>query len=181
LVGRGGDRDRALMCLYREEVRGGTSGVNHSGDSDSTGAITGNILGARLGVRAILERRLEPLELRSEIEVLAQDSSAPSPGSLLGGRRRAGGYPDGHGTLSGLVGGTGALCHPALPACVRYAWCRAQRIRAQRRSRRGMTAPEAVVLGGVLGPPGWRPPRTPRMSCRWHRQACEQHTVSRVA
>ncbi len=45
--------------------------VNHSGDSDSTGAITGNILGALWGREAIPSRWLEPLELRREIEDLA--------------------------------------------------------------------------------------------------------------
>lgn len=37
--------------------------VNHSGDSDSTGAITGNLLGAALGMAALPARWLEPLEL----------------------------------------------------------------------------------------------------------------------
>ena len=47
--------------------------VNHDGDSDSTGAITGNILGAMLGTNAIPERWLQPLELREVIEALASD------------------------------------------------------------------------------------------------------------
>lgn len=47
--------------------------VNHSGDSDSTGAITGNLLGTLLGVRAIPERWLAELELRKEIATLAED------------------------------------------------------------------------------------------------------------
>ncbi len=47
--------------------------VNHSGDSDSTGAIAGNILGAFLGVDAIPSEWLERLELRSEIEMIAAD------------------------------------------------------------------------------------------------------------
>jgi ADP-ribosylglycohydrolase len=37
--------------------------VNHSGDSDSTGAITGNLLGAALGMAPLPTRWLEPLEL----------------------------------------------------------------------------------------------------------------------
>ena len=37
--------------------------VNHSGDSDSTGAITGNLLGAALGMAPLPARWLEPLEL----------------------------------------------------------------------------------------------------------------------
>jgi ADP-ribosyl-[dinitrogen reductase] hydrolase len=47
--------------------------VNHSGDSDSTGSITGNLLGASLGLQAIPDRWLTPLELRSTIEALADD------------------------------------------------------------------------------------------------------------
>lgn len=47
--------------------------VNHSGDSDSTGSIAGQILGARLGVQAIPQRWLSELELRNEIQHLASD------------------------------------------------------------------------------------------------------------
>lgn len=47
--------------------------VNHDGDSDSTGAITGNILGTMLGVSAIPERWLKPLELKAVIEAVAED------------------------------------------------------------------------------------------------------------
>ena len=47
--------------------------VNHLGDSDSTGAITGNILGAWLGATAIDKSWLEPLEPREIIETLADD------------------------------------------------------------------------------------------------------------
>jgi ADP-ribosylglycohydrolase len=45
--------------------------VNHSGDSDSTGSICGNILGARDGVAAIPSSWLSVLELRDVIERLA--------------------------------------------------------------------------------------------------------------
>lgn len=47
--------------------------VNHDGDSDSTGAITGNILGAYLGVSAIPEGWLASLELKDVIIDLADD------------------------------------------------------------------------------------------------------------
>jgi ADP-ribosylglycohydrolase len=47
--------------------------VNHGGDSNSTGAITGNIMGALLGRRAIPVNWLERLELRQEIETVALD------------------------------------------------------------------------------------------------------------
>jgi ADP-ribosylglycohydrolase len=47
--------------------------VNHDGDSDSTGAITGNILGAMYGTGVIPQRWLKPLELREVIEAIASD------------------------------------------------------------------------------------------------------------
>jgi ADP-ribosylglycohydrolase len=47
--------------------------VNHSGDSDSTGAITGNLLGLMLGIHAIPAKWLDGLELRAQIEAVASD------------------------------------------------------------------------------------------------------------
>lgn len=47
--------------------------VNHDGDSDSTGSITGNLLGALYGVKSIPQKWLEPLELREVIAELAGD------------------------------------------------------------------------------------------------------------
>jgi hypothetical protein len=47
--------------------------VNHDGDSDSTGAITGNLLGAMLGVKSIPKAWLESLELRDTIAEIAED------------------------------------------------------------------------------------------------------------
>lgn len=47
--------------------------VNHDGDSDSTGSITGNLLGAMHGIKAIPSEWLEPLELREVITELAED------------------------------------------------------------------------------------------------------------
>jgi ADP-ribosylglycohydrolase len=54
-------------------ARGVLLAVNHSGDSDSAGAITGNLLGLALGVEAIPEHWLGELELRAEIEAMAND------------------------------------------------------------------------------------------------------------
>jgi len=45
--------------------------INHGGDSDSTGAITGNILGAMLGDEAIPEEWLSGLELQEAVEEVA--------------------------------------------------------------------------------------------------------------
>ena len=46
--------------------------VNHKGDSDSTGAVTGNILGAYLGADAIPDKYKEHLELLEVIEKVAR-------------------------------------------------------------------------------------------------------------
>ncbi|MBO4687341.1 MAG: ADP-ribosylglycohydrolase family protein [Clostridiales bacterium] len=47
--------------------------VNHSGDSDSTGAITGNIVGAMVGYSAIEEKWKADLELRDVLLEMADD------------------------------------------------------------------------------------------------------------
>jgi ADP-ribosylglycohydrolase len=47
--------------------------VNHSGDSDSTGSITGQILGTQLGEDAIPAEWLEGLEARGIVERVADD------------------------------------------------------------------------------------------------------------
>lgn len=47
--------------------------VNHDGDSDSTGAITGNILGAYHGLDAIPEKFLKNLELKDILNTLIMD------------------------------------------------------------------------------------------------------------
>lgn len=47
--------------------------VNHDGDSDSTGAVAGNIIGAILGYRAIPEKYLSTLELRDVLVSVADD------------------------------------------------------------------------------------------------------------
>jgi ADP-ribosylglycohydrolase len=49
------------------------SSVNHSGDSDSTGAICGNIMGALLGRNAIPDYYTKDLELLDIIEEMAED------------------------------------------------------------------------------------------------------------
>ena len=47
--------------------------VNHKGDSDSTGAVTGNILGAKLGLSGIPEKYIQNLELKDIILEVADD------------------------------------------------------------------------------------------------------------
>ena len=65
-----------LLCSLRHEddfAGAITSAVNHGGDSDSTGAIAGNIVGAHLGLAGIPQRYLEHLELRYTISKIADD------------------------------------------------------------------------------------------------------------
>lgn len=47
--------------------------VNHDGDSDSTGAITGNIIGSRLGLKKIPEKFTDTLEGMAELIIIADD------------------------------------------------------------------------------------------------------------
>ncbi|MFW5653773.1 MAG: ADP-ribosylglycohydrolase family protein, partial [Planctomycetota bacterium] len=65
----------ALLCAIRAKSfeEGVRLAVNHSGDSDSTGAIAGNILGVIHGVDAIPSHWLEHLELHDVIAGIADD------------------------------------------------------------------------------------------------------------
>lgn len=53
--------------------------VNHNGDSDSTGAITGNIMGTYLGYKKIPKYYIDNLELKEVICELAEDLSSEIP------------------------------------------------------------------------------------------------------
>lgn len=61
------------LVADRDLARGVRLAVNHSGDSDSTGSIAGQLLGIQLGVEAIPAQWLEALELREVIERVAED------------------------------------------------------------------------------------------------------------
>lgn len=63
----------SLYCaLVARDFRHGIAlAANHSGDSDSTAALTGNLLGVRWGVEALPKDLLAQLELRETIEGLA--------------------------------------------------------------------------------------------------------------
>ena len=66
----------ALYCAlrYRHDFSAGiVAAVNHNGDSDSTGAVTGNILGALLGYHAIADQWKHDLELSDVILEVADD------------------------------------------------------------------------------------------------------------
>ena len=47
--------------------------VNHSGDSDSTGSITGNIHGASLGFNSIPQEWINIIELKDLITEISND------------------------------------------------------------------------------------------------------------
>ena len=66
----------AIYCSLRYEndfSMGVITAVNHSGDSDSTGAVTGNILGALHGYNAIEDKWKDKLELADVILEIADD------------------------------------------------------------------------------------------------------------
>lgn len=61
-------------CKYSDDFdKAMIASVNHSGDSDSTGAVTGNILGASLGLKGIPAKYRENLELSDVILEIADD------------------------------------------------------------------------------------------------------------
>ncbi len=66
----------AVYCAlkYADDFEKGViAAVNHDGDSDSTGAVAGNILGASLGYDAIPKKFIENLELKDTVSELAED------------------------------------------------------------------------------------------------------------
>jgi len=66
----------AVYCALKYENdfnRALIASVNHRGDSDSTGAVAGNILGAKLGLSGIPEKYVANLELKDVILEVADD------------------------------------------------------------------------------------------------------------
>jgi ADP-ribosylglycohydrolase len=65
----------ALYCALtaRDFAAGVRMAVNHGGDSDTTGSLTGQLLGALYGLKAIPAHWLGHLELRELISLVAQD------------------------------------------------------------------------------------------------------------
>ena len=66
----------AIYCALKYEndfEKAIIASVNHSGDSDSIGAVTGNIIGAHLGINAIPQKFIDKLELKDIILEVADD------------------------------------------------------------------------------------------------------------
>lgn len=75
----------ALYCAlsYPRDFRAGVlAAVNHSGDCDSTGAVTGNILGLTLGKEAIPQTWIENLDMADVVEQVAIDLYSQFKGEL---------------------------------------------------------------------------------------------------
>lgn len=78
----------AVYCAmkFRDDIdKALITSVNHCGDSDSTGAVTGNILGAKLGYNAIPDKYKHDLELHDLILDIADDLWKDCP---LNGRNK---------------------------------------------------------------------------------------------
>lgn len=83
----------ALYCCLRHE--GDLSGairsaVNHDGDSDSTGAVAGNIMGAIVGYEAIPSMWKDDLEIHDVILDVADDLDLGCEGAMKIGGERSG-------------------------------------------------------------------------------------------
>lgn len=66
----------AIYCVLKYPTdfqRAIIASVNHNGDSDSTGSVAGNIIGASLGLSSIPPHLLSPLELKDTILEVAED------------------------------------------------------------------------------------------------------------
>lgn len=74
----------AIACaLTARDFRDGVLlAANHSGDSDSTASIAGNLLGAQFGRASIPQNWLDELEMCDEIERLAADLYAIAAGEM---------------------------------------------------------------------------------------------------
>ena len=88
MIGRGSVAEEtlaiAVFCALRYKdnfEKAITVSVNHGGDSDSTGAVTGNILGAYHGFHNLPPKFIKNLELKDTILEIAADlcSDYPAP------------------------------------------------------------------------------------------------------
>ena len=92
-IGQGWVGDEALVIAvycslkYPEDIEKALiAAVNHEGDSDSTGAIAGNIVGAHVGFSRIPEKFIKDLELKDLILEIADDLTLGVDKLTLGGK-----------------------------------------------------------------------------------------------
>jgi hypothetical protein len=76
------------LCYSNDFEKAINLAINHDGDTDSTGAITGNILGLMLGEEAIPQRWLNNLNNYNEIKQVAIDLYDAANSSTEAGWRR---------------------------------------------------------------------------------------------
>jgi ADP-ribosylglycohydrolase len=95
-LGEGWHGDEAIAisiyCVLKENQnfeKALIMAVNHDGDSDSTGSIVGNILGAYLGLEKIPQKWREEVELSKELTQIAKDLYNP-PSEIENAKER---YP----------------------------------------------------------------------------------------
>lgn len=72
----------AVYCALKYPAdfeKGLIAAVNHNGDSDSTGAVAGNIIGANVGISGIPQKFTDHLELRDLILEIAEDLYTDCP------------------------------------------------------------------------------------------------------
>ena len=81
----------SLYCSLKfpgEFEKGVVAAVNHSGDSDSTGAITGAILGTFNGVKAIPEKWVQEVEDSEEIRRITEEMYNARHNSIIGPKEK---------------------------------------------------------------------------------------------
>ena len=104
-IGQGWVAEEALAiavycCLKHEDdfAAAVTAAVNHGGDSDSTGAIAGNIMGALCGYSRIPRNYLEHLEAKESLDRLALELAEEKGKEKVWGRVKRGGWITGYST-----------------------------------------------------------------------------------
>ncbi len=104
-IGQGWVAEEALAiavycCLKHEDdfLAAVTAAVNHGGDSDSTGAVAGNIMGALCGYSRIPRNYLEHLEAKEILDRLAQELAGEKERETVWERVRSGRWITGYST-----------------------------------------------------------------------------------
>ena len=95
----------AVYCALKHEgdfAAAVTAAVNHGGDSDSTGAVTGNLMGAACGYSRLPGRWLERLEAKEILDRLALELAHEKKRESIWGRVRNGRWFGGYLTKNAM-------------------------------------------------------------------------------